>query len=204
MVDYQEIRKYFLDCFSKFGPEPKGLNWNSIEAQEIRFEQICKVIDFSTPFSIIDYGCGYGSLIDFLKLRKQEFSYTGYEIVEEMIVKGRELHLDEWKYFFTNNESELMKSDYVVESGVFNVKQAISDQEWTDYVIGIMNKMNELAAKGFACNFLTSYSDADYMRPDLYYANPTFFFDYCKKNYSRNVALLHDYELYDFTIIVRK
>ena len=31
-----------------------------------------------------------------------------------------------------------------------------------------------------------------------------FFFDFCKRNFSRNVALLHDYGLYDFTIIVRK
>ncbi|MBM3138043.1 MAG: class I SAM-dependent methyltransferase, partial [Chloroflexi bacterium] len=29
-------------------------------------------------------------------------------------------------------------------------------------------------------------------------------FDYCKVNFSKNVALLHDYKLYDFTIIVRK
>ena len=50
---------------------------------------------------------------------------------------------------------------------------------------------------------LTTYSDAEKMRPDLYYGDPTFFFDHCKRNYSRNVALLHDYELYDFTILVR-
>jgi len=42
------------------------------------------------------------------------------------------------------------------------------------------------------------------MREDLYYADPCFIFDYCKRNFSRNVALLHDYELYEFTIIVRK
>jgi len=29
-------------------------------------------------------------------------------------------------------------------------------------------------------------------------------FDYCKRTYSRDVALLHDYGLYEFTILVRK
>jgi hypothetical protein len=29
-------------------------------------------------------------------------------------------------------------------------------------------------------------------------------FDLCKRRYSRNVALLHDYEIYEFTILVRK
>jgi SAM-dependent methyltransferase len=204
MVDYQKIKDYFLDYFTKFGPAPKGLNWNSVEAQEKRFEQICKVIDFSLPFSIIDYGCGYGSLIDYLKQKGQDFSYLGYDIVEEMIIKGRELHLRDNKCTFLNVDDNLTKSDYVVESGVFNVKQSNSDAEWTEYVIGSLNKMNNLAEKGLACNFLTKYSDAEFMRPDLYYADPLFFFDYCKKNFSRNVALLHDYDLYDFTIIVRK
>ena len=204
MVDYQPIKDYFLDCFTKFGPEPKGLNWNSKEAQEIRFEQICKVIDFSSPFSIIDYGCGYGSLIDYLKQKGQDFSYTGFDIVKEMIHKGRELHSSETKYIFVSEERSLSKCDYVVESGVFNVKHSNSDTEWTKYVIELLNKMNNLAEKGLACNFLTKYSDSEFMRPDLYYADPLFFFDYCKRNFSRNVALLHDYDLYDFTIIVRK
>jgi len=41
-------------------------------------------------------------------------------------------------------------------------------------------------------------------RPDLYFGDPLLYFDFCKRNFSRNVALLHDYGLYDFTILVRK
>ena len=75
---------------------------------------------------------------------------------------------------------------------------------WTEIVIEGLNQMNSRAVKGIAFNMLTSYSDADRMRPDLYYGDPCFFFDYCKRNFSKNVALLHDYNLYDFTILVRK
>jgi len=66
--------------------------------------------------------------------------------------------------------------------------------------------MNSLCSKGFSFNMLTGYSDADRMaqRPDLYFGDPLFYFDYCKRNFSRNVALLHDYGLYDFTVLVRK
>ena len=42
------------------------------------------------------------------------------------------------------------------------------------------------------------------LRLDLYYADPCALFDYCKRSFSRNVALLHDYEIYDFTLLVRK
>ena len=50
---------------------------------------------------------------------------------------------------------------------------------------------------------LTSYADPDRMRADLYYGDPGYYFAFCKQH-ARNVALLHDYDLYDFTMLVRK
>ena len=35
-------------------------------------------------------------------------------------------------------------------------------------------------------------------------ADPAFFFDWCKRNFSRHVSLLHDYGLYEFTLLTRK
>jgi hypothetical protein len=67
-----------------------------------------------------------------------------------------------------------------------------------------LDNIDRLSRRGFSSNFLTKYSDEDKMRNDLYYADPLFLFDYCKRKFSRNVALLHDYGLYDFTILVRK
>ena len=52
-------------------------------------------------------------------------------------------------------------------------------------------------------NALTSYSDADKRRDDLYYADPLHWFDYCKRKHSRFVTLLHYYPLYEFTVLVR-
>jgi SAM-dependent methyltransferase len=204
MVDLQIIEQYFLGYFQKFGPSPEGLNWNSVEAQVKRFEQLCKVINFSNPFSILDYGCGFGSLFDFLKDKGQDFTYVGYDILEAMISKGKELHFGNSNCRFINNLAEVSQMDYVIESGVFNVKQENEESSWTEYINKSLNKMFFLANKGIACNFLTKYSDIEYMKPHLYYADPLFLFDYCKKNFSKNVALLHDYDLYDFTIIIRR
>jgi hypothetical protein len=41
------------------------------------------------------------------------------------------------------------------------------------------------------------------MRDYLYYPDPCRVFDYCKTHIAREVALLHDYGLFAFTIIVR-
>ena len=75
---------------------------------------------------------------------------------------------------------------------------------WHEYVVDCLNRIWPLARRGLAFNILTSYSDPDKMRPDLYYADPRWFFDYCKRNFSPEVALLHDYGVYEFTMYVRR
>jgi len=201
MVNVNNVKEYFKEKFNKYGTTPQGEDWNSIESQTIRFDQLIEVIDSSQPYSIIDYGCGYGALIDHLRSLKHSFTYQGMDILEDVISSAKELHRD---CFFTANEQELTPADYVVESGIFNIKLDADYDDWTTHVLDTLNIMDRLAIKGFAFNCLTRYSDAEFMRPNLYYADPCFLFDYCKINFSRNVALLHDYELYDFTILVRK
>jgi hypothetical protein len=95
-------------------------------------------------------------------------------------------------------------SDFAVASGIFNVRLNFSDDIWRSYLLSVLSDMNDHAKKGIAFNCLTCYSDPDRMRDDLYYADPLFLFDYCKRTIAPNVALLHDYGLYEFTIIVRK
>jgi hypothetical protein len=95
-------------------------------------------------------------------------------------------------------------ADYAIASGIFNVRLGRGDAEWRAYIESTLDVLDRSSRLGFAFNCLTSYSDADKMRDYLFYANPCALFDLCKRRYSRHVALLHDYGLYEFTIIVRK
>ena len=95
-------------------------------------------------------------------------------------------------------------ADYGIASGIFNVRLRRNDAEWRDYLEDTLDGLDLTSRRGFAFNCLTSYSDADKMRDYLYYADPCTLFDLCKRRYSRYVALLHDYGLYEFTILVRK
>lgn len=94
--------------------------------------------------------------------------------------------------------------DYIVASGIFNVRQDTSNEEWLEYILDTIHMFYTNSNKGFAFNCLTKYSDTEHMKDYLFYADPLYLFDYCKKEYSRNVALLHDYDIYDFTILVRR
>jgi hypothetical protein len=51
---------------------------------------------------------------------------------------------------------------------------------------------------------LSTYSDPEKRRDDLFYADPLDMFDWCKRRFSPRVSLLHDYPLFEFTMIVRK
>ncbi len=212
---YEQARNYFEQSLTNHGATPRGVDWNSVSAQEIRFVQLIKVIQPSQPFSLLDYGSGYGALVDYLlRLGYPVQQYIGYDILESMAAQGRDLHASRAKdtgaqgalaqCAFTSHFDDLSPADYLVSSGIFNVKQDRTYEEWTAYVLDELNKMNQLCRKGFSFNMLTKYSDAEYMRANLYYADPCYIFDYCKRNFSRNVALLHDYDIYDFTILVRK
>ncbi len=201
-----QLNEYFAQKLETFGATPKGVDYNGPEAQEIRFEQLARIIDPSRPFTMIDYGSGYGAMFDFLNKKGLSFEYYGIDLIEKMVHAGLDLHADFPNAHFTTQESQAPLTDYLLAGAIFNIKLDASYEEWQGLVIKTLSRMNEMCSKGFSFNMLTKYSDDDRMaeRPDLFYADPLFFFDYCKRNFSRNVALLHDYNLYDFTILVRK
>jgi len=202
--ELDKIKKYFTEKLNEHGATHLGVDYNSTESQEARFTQLVKVIDSKERYSLLDFGSGYGAMYDYLVRLGHDVHYVGYDIAEPMLARGRELHQNNPDCWFTNNLDEVPIVDYSLVSGTFNMKLDADIDSWVQIVIKALNQMNAHSSKGIAFNMLTKYSDADRMRPDLYYADPCFFFDYCKRNFSRNVALLHDYNLYDFTILVRK
>jgi SAM-dependent methyltransferase len=197
------VKSYFDKRIQEHGASPRGSDWNSEASQNTRFDQLLKVVEMPT-FSLLDYGCGYGALADYLETKGFDMAYYGYDILESAIATARKVHADKPRRVFSTDRSQIPVCDYTVASGIFNFRGEQSFQHWTEYVLGVLNEFDHFSLHGFASNFLTKYSDADKMRADLYYADPMFLFDYCKRNFSKNVALLHDYRLYDFTIIVRK
>lgn len=200
----KDVSNYYSEKLMQFGPTFQGVDWRSKESQEIRFDQILKIIELSDEsFSILDYGCGYGALFPYMKNKFKKFKYFGFDTSDSMIQNAiAQNPYDDGRWLIDSNN--LSKTDYVVASGLFNVKQKYFDNVWKNYVIDMLESINKLAIKGFSFNLLTMYSDKDQMEKKLFYADPLYFFDYCKLNFSRNVALLHDYSLHEFTILVRK
>jgi len=199
-----DVERYYREKIEFHGATACGVDWNSPDSQRLRFVQLLKLTDHSQPFTINDYGCGYGALADYLKGEGYAFQYCGFDISPRMIAKGVELHAGMQEVAFVSKEQDLSEADYTVASGMFNVKLQASSTEWESYMLRTLEAISRLSKRGFAFNVLTKYSDPEFLRPDLYYADPLFFFDHCKTKFSRFVSLIHDYPLYEFTILVRK
>ena len=213
----ERVADYYSEKVRQHGETARGVDWNSTDSQRTRFDQLLKVVPSeatvvsspTTEYSILDYGCGYGALIEALGELGRPFRYVGFDLSEEMLSRARRLHGEAasesaMSCEFTTNEEELEPCDYVVASGVLNVKLDAPLSEWKEYVLETLDALQRLSLRGFAFNALTSYSDPELMRDDLFYADPGWLFDHCKRTYSGQVALLHDYGLYEFTVLVRK
>jgi len=201
---FQVVNEFFTRTISEYGATAKGVDWNNEVAQEIRFDQLVKICPRDRSFSLNDYGCGYGALLPYCLKNGMDVDYIGYDIVQAMIDEANRAHagIERAKFICANELTKV--SDYSIACGVFNLKGVIPNEDWTKYVCDSLEKIDKVSEKGFAFNLLTKYSDADKMRDDLYYGDPGFYFDLCKKTFAKNVALLHNYDQYEFTILVQK
>jgi len=198
------IADYYASRIRSHGCTAAGVDWNSAAGQRLRLEVLLGIVSpADQPFTLDDYGCGYGALLDLLEERRWPADYRGLDIAAEMIAAAVARHPRQAGWFAVGRASA-RRADYAVASGIFNVRLDCPDADWERHVAATLDQMHEHAARGFAFNCLTAYSDPPKRQAQLYYADPRHYFDLCQQRYSKYVALRHDYGLYEFTILVRK
>ena len=70
-----KVGRYYSGRLHEHGASARGVDWKSEESQVLRFVQLARVLPPSGPFSVVDYGCGYGALVDFLESESADFGY---------------------------------------------------------------------------------------------------------------------------------
>jgi SAM-dependent methyltransferase len=199
-----QVRDLYSSNVAAKGVGPTSVGWRDEATQQLRFRKLAHVIvpESDTPLTYNDLGCGYGAMFPFLRdeVGAPLGAYRGYDISREM--------LDAARTFAADPRVELIEgarldqhADYSFVSGTFNVRFSATDEDWLAYILEMLANAAELSKRGFAFNLLTTY--VDWKEPNLYYGDPGFFFDHCVRKFSRRVALLQDYPLYEWTIAVR-
>ncbi len=204
----EKVKNLYTKGLEEYGFNSKAVGWKSKEHQYLRFLKLLSVIENKNDkFSIIDYGCGYAELLVYLIDNGYNVSkYIGYDISFFILEKAK-IYLDQnninsniFDFILSDKINSFV--DFIVVSRTFNVKFDFDDNLYLKYILKKLDMINHFSKKGFSFNMLSTY--VDYKENHLFYGDPLFFFDYCKKNYSKYVSLLHDYPLWEFTIIVKK
>ena len=169
----------------------------------MRFDKLFQVAQCDTePITVNDLGCGYGAFYDYLVSRGVSLAFfRGYDVSADMLAEARR-RVRAPNVEFVHRSLLDQPADYGFASGIFNVRLTATDEEWRKHILVTLDNLHEMSSRGFAFNLLTSY--VEWRDDKLFYGDPAFFFDHCKRRYSRYVSLLHDYPLWEWTILVRK
>ncbi|WP_407169400.1 class I SAM-dependent methyltransferase [Bradyrhizobium sp. ORS 111] len=198
-----DVAEYYSARLEAHGPTSQGVDWNGIESHRIRHRQFLRLIEPIPDGSVIDLGCGFGDFLPFLRSAGYRGRFIGYDIASNMIAKAQELHGEgddrRWRIGAEPNET----ADYAIASGIFNVKGEIASEVWMGYIHQTLDVLARAGTRGFGFNILSLSSDPDRRRSNLYYADPARMLAHCLQRYGRSIALLQDYGLYEFTILVR-
>jgi SAM-dependent methyltransferase len=198
-----QVKSYYQDKINEFGSTALGVDWSSESSQFQRFERLLKYMPLKENDSILDFGCGYGALLDYLKSRNIFSNYTGLDLVSEML----EVAASRNPEVAINFISELPPNrtwDYVTMSGVFNVKGDVKIDEWEVYLTETLNSVIQLATKGISFNLLTSFNDLNRRKDHLYYCDPREIALKINLESPFTLTIDHSYELWEFTVTILK
>jgi SAM-dependent methyltransferase len=196
------VDEYYSGRIREHGATPRGADWRDSTGQQRRFDQLLRQVDLHSPLTIAEIGCGYGALAAYLAERNAKVTYIGCDISEEMIKQARSIygHLPDASFVIGRDVGQ--KTDYVVASGIFNVRFAFDDTTWFDYVVETIDQMLDASRRGVAVNFLTGFADSDRRESRLWYQAPGQMLDFCIGRYGHCVSLFHDYGMYEFTLAI--
>ena len=83
-----EVASFFRLHLQLHGPNWRGLGWQSQRSQRRRFAVLSEVGPLANT-RVLDIGCGVGDLYHYLRRRRIPVTYTGFDILPEMVAHAR-------------------------------------------------------------------------------------------------------------------
>lgn len=197
------VDDYYSGIAQRYGPTPRGVDWTSVATQYLRFVQLLKLCDFDAPFSLNDFGCGYGALLEFLTLRHPDanVAYRGIDVSKIIINAARNRWAARPQTTFEHSSRCTTMADYSIASGVCNVRLGHPLPAWEAYVASILANLRATSRRGFAVNFMLP-RDGQLMENELYRTDPDRWIAYCTE-LGCIVEIVGDYGMREFTLLMR-
>lgn len=201
------IIEHYINRVKDFNiPEYQVLDWESKEAQELRFKTLIEYFNMESSI-LLDVGCGLGSLAEYIDNQNINLYYIGIDIMPEMIERAKAktfkninpqfMTLD----FFgrTNIEKEF---DYIYSSGIFNLNLGNNDKFLKDAI-----KLFLIAARKGVCFNLLDISCKEKYGNKYYYYKKEDILKTTKEileslNIKYNLKISDEYLSNDFSVFI--
>lgn len=198
------LSEHYARTFAVHGRKPEGVDWGaSLDDHRLRLERMLAVTELGIPCrersTLLDVGCGFGSLLDLIRERAMSLDYQGIDMCEPMIAEARKRHPDGW--WLTGDFLQFKptgKYDYVVCNGILTQKLNASIRAMNEYAKTLITKMFEMCTIGIAFNVMSTH--VNFMADNLYYRNPVELLAWCMTELTPRARLDHAYPLYEYTI----
>ena len=198
------VADYYDAALAAHGPTARGVDWKDETSHRLRHAQFLRLLKDDPDASILDLGCGYGDFLTMLRAKGYHGSYLGCDLAPGMIAAARAMHGEGPDRTWHLGAEPPEPRDYAIASGILNVRRGADEASWAAYVDGILSTLAHNERRGFGFNMLSLSSDPGKRRPDLFYASPPAILELCLHRFGRHVALLQDYGLWEFTVLVRQ
>lgn len=195
------VAEYYSRALGEHGSTAGGVDWSSPAEQALRFDVLLDVVEWTPPPTLLDYGCGYGALVAYLDARGAPCEYTGFDIAPAMIAAARSANPERT---FLDDADALQPADYVIASGIFNVKLDTPTAAWEAHVEATIVRLGALARRALAFNMMPPASPPERARPDLHYADPDAVAARCRELLGGAVSVRREYGLWEYAVTVRR
>lgn len=211
------IKTRHRNSVEQFGYQPQALYWSSREIQEIRFKKLSELLPLNakqengrpSAWSILDVGCGFADLKEYLYQHGFEVDYYGIDLSEAVAESAQNLHpgiqIQVGDIFDVAPKAD--SYDFVLLSGALNevVETEIEGtaQHQGRYAKAVIRKMYDTCRYGVAFNLLDARNPWIQSRPDLQSFLPQEIVEYCK-SFAARVRWSDGYLENDFTVYLEK
>lgn len=200
-ADQRAYVERYEERLRRHGHSPLTLGWGDHPGREaVRFGVIAAVLDEVGGGSLLDVGCGFADLHDFLRDRGWHGTYAGIDLVPGLLEVARERHpgLD----LRLGDLAELDATsgpafDVVAASGVFNAR--LSGEDNLAHIEAGVQRMFALARRAVVVDFMSTY--VDFQHPDAWHTDPAWALALGRR-LSKRVLLRHDYMPFEFALVV--
>jgi SAM-dependent methyltransferase len=192
--DRAEVSHFFSESLRKYGYDPRSLGWIP-GTQRARFAVLAAIGDLD-GCKVLDVGCGFGDLYEYLCRRGTRVDYTGVDLNPGFVEIARARHPDA-RFVVADFEDAKVdgRFDWAFGSGIFSFR--VSDHE--AFVGRMLRKMFDNARKGVAIDFLDGRCGPG--SAALYHPDPADVYRMCSR-LSRRVVLRCDYKPTEFCVYV--